>query len=85
MSSAGPAVNPPVSLPPDLLAMMERGVSVIAGSCDEQGRTSVMRAVGSTLDDGGRTVTVFLSRRQSRQLLLDVQATGYIAVVFSEP
>jgi len=72
-------------LPPDFLTMMERGVSVIAGSCDAQGRPSVMRALGSLIDNGGRTVTVFLSRRQSRQLLLDVQSSGRIAVVFSQP
>ncbi len=85
MSSAAPATSPTVLLPPDLLAMMERGISVIAGSCDALGRPSIMRAVGSALGNGGQTVTIFLSRRQSRQLLLDVQASGHIAVVFSEP
>lgn len=80
-----PVHAPGALLPPDFLAMMERGVSVIAGSCDAQGRPSVMRALGSILEGGGRTVTVFLSRRQSRQLLLDVQSSGRIAVVFSQP
>jgi len=72
-------------LPPDLLAMMERGVSVIVGSRDAALRPSIMRALGSKVEDGGRKVTVFVSRRQSRQLVQDVAATGYIAVVFSEP
>jgi hypothetical protein len=72
-------------LPPDLLAMMERGVSVIAGSRDADLRPSIMRALGSMVEDGGRKVTVFVSRRQSRQLVQDVAATGYVAVVFSEP
>lgn len=73
------------SLPPDLLAMMDRGVSVIVGSRDLAMRPSVMRAVGSSVADGGRSITVFVSRRQSGQLLQDVAATGHIAVVFSEP
>lgn len=76
--------TPPL-LPADLLAMMARGVSTIVGSRDLTHRPSVMRAVGSAVADGGRQVTVYLARRQSRQLLQDVAATGHIAVVFSEP
>jgi len=72
-------------LPPDLLAMMDRGVSVIVGSRDLAMRPSVMRAVGSSLAQGGRSITVYLSRRQSSQLLQDVAASGHVAVVFSEP
>ncbi len=72
-------------LPPDLLAMMDRGVSVIVGSRDAGLRPSVMRAVGSHIGQDGRTITVFVSRRQSRQLVQDISATGHVAVVFSEP
>ena len=72
-------------LPPDLLAMMERGVSCLVGSRDADLRPSVMRAVGSSISADGRSITVFVSRRQSRQLVQDVAATGHIAVVFSEP
>jgi hypothetical protein len=71
-------------VPPDLLAMMARGVSVIVASRDAALRPSVMRAVGSVVADDG-AITVFLARRQSRQLLQDLTATGRIAVVFSEP
>jgi hypothetical protein len=72
-------------LPPDLLEMMDRGVSVIVASRDGEMRPSVMRAVGSSVTADGRCVTVFLSRRQSRQLIQDIAATGHLAVVFSEP
>ncbi|RYY81227.1 MAG: hypothetical protein EOO24_42515 [Comamonadaceae bacterium] len=72
-------------LSPDLLAMMERGVSVIVGSRDAALRPSIMRALGSCIEDGGRKVTVFVSRRQSRQLVQDIAATGHVAAVFSEP
>jgi len=74
-----------VPLPADLVAMMRRGVSVNVSSRDAQLRPSLMRAVGSHVTEGGRTITVYLARRQSRQLLLDIAASGHIAAVFSEP
>jgi hypothetical protein len=74
-----------VHLPPELLAMIARGVSVIVGSRDAALRPSLMRAVGSRVEAGDSGITVYLSRPQSRQLLADVAATGHIAVVFSEP
>jgi len=72
-------------LPDDLLAAMARGVSVIVGSRDATGRPSIMRAVGSVVGEDGATITVFLARRQSAQLIADLQATGQVAVVFSQP
>ncbi len=74
-----------VRLPPDLLAMMAKGVSVIVGSRSEALRPSVMRAVGSHIRHEGDEVTVFLARRQSAQLLQDIAASGQVAVVFSQP
>lgn len=73
------------ALPPDLVALMAKGISVIVGSRDAALRPSVMRAVGSRIEAGGRDITVYLSRRQSRQLIQDIAATGHIAVVFSAP
>src|SRR5687767_8704227 len=78
------AMTPP-RLPPEILAAMARGVSVIVGSRDAALRPSVMRAVGSKVAEDGAEITVYLSRTQSRQLLQDIAATGHIAVVFSEP
>ena len=77
--------TPPALVPPDLLAIMERGVSVIVASRDAGRRPSIMRAVGSHVTDGGRAITVFVARSQSGQLLQDIAATGHVAVVFSEP
>ncbi|KQT14111.1 hypothetical protein [Ramlibacter sp. Leaf400] len=74
-----------VRLPADLLAMMSRGVSVIVGSRDEALRPSLMRAVGSEVATDGASITVFLARSQSRQLLQDIASTGHVAAVFSEP
>ena len=72
-------------LPPDMVAFMAKGVSVIVGSRAADLRPSLMRALGSRIEDAGRTITVYLSRRQSRQLLQDLASTGQIAVVFSVP
>jgi hypothetical protein len=72
-------------LPPALLAMMDKGVSVIVSSCGLDMRPSIMRAVGSSIAADGASITVYLARAQSRQLLQDIAGTGRIAVVFSEP
>jgi hypothetical protein len=72
-------------IPPELVAMMARGVSVIVGSRDAGLRPSVMRAVGSLVEADGARITVFLARRQSRQVLQDIAATGRVSVVFSAP
>lgn len=72
-------------LPADVVAMMARGISVIVASRDAALRPSVMRAVGSQVSDDGREITVYLSRRQSRQVIQDIASTGQVAVVFSVP
>lgn len=79
--SAGPQLR----LPPDTLAFMARGVSVIVGSRDADMRPSIMRGLGSDVTPDGSEVTVFLARSQARQLLQDIASTGHLAVVFSEP
>jgi hypothetical protein len=75
----------PSLLSPDWIAMVAGGVSTIVSACDAAMRPSLMRAMGSTISGDGRSVTVFLARRQSRKLLQDLAATGRIAVVFSQP
>ncbi len=72
-------------IPPELLAMMARGVSVIVASRDQALRPSMMRAVGSEVASDGSAITVYVSRSQSRQLIQDVATSGHVAAVFSEP
>jgi hypothetical protein len=72
-------------IPADFVALMAKGVSVIVASRDAALRPSVMRAVGSDIAPDGASVTVYLSRPQSRQLLQDIAATGHVAAVFSQP
>jgi hypothetical protein len=79
-----PEQGPAPLIPPDLLVLMERGISVLAASRDASLTPSVMRAIGSHVEDAGRRITVFVSRRQAQQLLKDLE-DGPIAVVFSEP
>ena len=77
--------GPCPQLPADLLEMMARGVSGIVATRDAAHQTHLLRAVGSQIRDDGQRVTVYLSRRQSAELLADIAANGQIAVVFSEP
>jgi hypothetical protein len=72
-------------LSPGLVAMMARGVSVNVGSRDARLRPSAMRAMGSHVDEARGIVTVYLARRQAAQLLADIESTGRVAVMFSEP
>ncbi|MFC5520700.1 hypothetical protein [Polaromonas jejuensis] len=83
MNAAAPVL--PALLPPDLIAMMDKGVSVIVSACSLEMRPSIMRAMGSAIAPDGRSITVYVSRQQSRQLIQDIASTGRIAVVFSEP
>lgn len=80
-----PAPSPVALLSDDHIALMARGVSVIAASRDARNKPSIMRAVGSHVSADGTQITVYLSRPQSHQLIQDVTATGMLAVVFSEP
>jgi hypothetical protein len=80
-----PDPQSPRLLSPAHVALIAKGVSVIAASHDLANRPSIMRAVGSSITPDGRSITVFMSRPQARQLLADVASTGHIAVVFSQP
>ena len=75
----------PAHIPPDLVAMMARGVSAIVASRDSANLPSLMRAMGSAVTDEGRSITVYVSRRQAGQLIADIAFSGHVAVVFSEP
>lgn len=72
-------------LPAALVALIEQGVSIHVASRDERLRASVMRALGSSIDRAANRITVFVARSQCAQLLRDVEASGRIAVMFSQP
>lgn len=75
----------PALLSPELIALVNQGMSAIVASRDAALRPSLMRAVGAQISADGQCVTVYLRPSQSRQLLDDIAATGRIAVVFSHP
>jgi len=78
-------LNGPVLLSPEHIALIASGVSTIVASRDVMHRPSLMRAVGASITPHSDSITVYLNRASSTQLLADLQATGHIAVVFSEP
>ena len=73
------------SIPPEMLALMVKGVSVIVSASGLDLRPSLMRAMGSAVAPDANAITVYLSRSQSVQLLQDIASTGRLAVVFSQP
>jgi hypothetical protein len=81
----GTSTGQPALLSTEHIALIERGVSTIVASRDAAHRPSLMRAVGASITPQGDRITVYLNRPSSTQLLADLQATGHIAVVFSEP
>lgn len=73
----------PAWLDADRADFMQGGVSLSLGACGADLRPSVTKGIGCrVLPDG--EVRVFVEGPQSRALLADVQATGRVAVVFSE-
>ncbi|MEA3393740.1 MAG: pyridoxamine 5'-phosphate oxidase family protein [Pseudomonadota bacterium] len=81
----GTTAGRPGLLSPEFIALITSGVSTIVASHDASGRPSLMRAVGAATTPDGTRITVYLNRPACPQLLADLQATGQIAVVFSEP
>ena len=76
--------SPPSLLPPEYIAMIDRGPSTIVSSRDAAGHPSITRALGCSIAPDGSSISVHVARRQSRQLLQDIAATGWVAVGFSE-
>jgi hypothetical protein len=81
----GTATGRPALLSSEHIALIEHGVSTIVASRDAAHNPSLMRAVGASITPQGDRITVYLNRPTSTRLLADLQATGHIAVVFSEP
>lgn len=70
----------------DHAAFIQDGrISITAASRDARRLPSVVRAAGCRLDTDRRRLTLLLPTRQAAQVLADIDATGAIAVVFSEP
>jgi hypothetical protein len=68
-----------------ILRCLEDGVSVLVGSVDAEGNPSCCRAVGLTSTDNLATVRVFVPVATSRETIANVQSTGRLAVVATQP
>lgn len=64
---------------------IQGGVGISAASCDTQGRPSLNRAVGCSVAPDRRRVTLLLRRSQAAALLADIERSGTVAAVFSQP
>lgn len=85
MNSALEPRPPALQLGAERAAWVDKGISAIVASRDANHHPSLMRAVGTDVTPQGERVTVYLNRLAARQVLADLEATGQIAVVFSEP
>ncbi len=88
-SFAGVSMTPPASAPsllrPDDAAFIQQGISISVASRDVRHVPSIARALGCRLTDGGRQVRLLLVRSHSETLLRDVEKSGQIAAVFTQP
>lgn len=69
----------------DNLAFIQKGVSINVASRDVRRVPSLTRALSCRLDDDGGRLRIAVSRSQGRDLLRDIEKSGVIAVVFTEP
>lgn len=69
----------------ELAAFMTRGVSILAASRGPGNTPTIARATGCRLSADRARVTLLLARSQAGDLLAAAEATGAIAVVFSQP
>jgi hypothetical protein len=64
---------------------IQGGVGITAASCNAHGRPSLNRAVGCSVTPDRRRVTLLLRRSQAAALLADIERSGAVAAVFSQP
>lgn len=72
-------------LSPDNLAFIQKGVSINVASRDVRRVPSLTRALSCRVDADGKRLRIAVARSQSRDLLRDIEKSGAIAVVFTEP
>lgn len=69
----------------DNLAFIQQGVSISVASRDVRLVPSLTRALGCRLSDDGLQLRIMLVRSQSQDVIRDVEKSGAIAVVFTQP
>lgn len=72
-------------LSPDNLTFIQKGVSINVASRDVRRVPSLTRALSCRVDADGKRLRIALARSQSSDLLRDIETSGAVAVVFTEP
>lgn len=75
----------PVCLSESLIAFLEGGVSIMVASCDVDGDATIGRALACEVSEGEQAVTIYFDAAANRANVAAIEATGKVAVVFSEP
>jgi hypothetical protein len=76
-------IYPP--LPPDLVAFVEGGPSMLVGTRDEALRPDAVRALGVRVWPGASRLTVYLAATTSTRAVANARATGQLALTMSHP
>lgn len=69
----------------DLLAFVQKGISVSVASRDRRLVPSVSRALACVASEDGRQLRLLVVRSQAVELVRDLECCGAIAVGFTEP
>lgn len=75
----------PTWISADDALFIQQGISISVASRDVRHVPSLSRAVGCRISDDGKQLDVIVLHSQSESLLSDIDRTGVIAVVFSQP
>jgi hypothetical protein len=72
-------------LPPDLVAFVEAGPSMLVGTRDAERRPDAVRAVGVRVWPGASQLTVYLAAATSKRAVVNARSTGQLALTMSHP
>jgi hypothetical protein len=73
------------ALPPDVIDLVESGVSILVGTRDAALRPASVRGVGARVSTDRTAVTVYLPEATAGKALENLRENGEIAVAFSRP
>lgn len=72
-------------LPPEIIDLVESGVSILVGTCDAALRPASVRGAGARVAPSRRAITVYLPIATSERAARNLQENGQIAVGFTRP
>lgn len=74
-----------VTLPADLVDLVESGASILVGTRDARLRPECVRAVGASVARDRRSIVVLLNQGTSARTIANLEAGSPFAVTFSRP